>query len=117
MDREGFTDNITGALTGVKRTVWVLKDELHLLAKGTYSVLWPGRDILSLEDNLSCCGTIETKNAAGHSGFAAAALAHEPQCLAFFYRKAHIVHGLDISNGFPKESLRYREVHFEVFDL
>jgi hypothetical protein len=117
MDGEGFTDNITGALTGVKRTVRVLEDKLHFLAKRADSVLRPGRDVLSFEDNLSCCGTIETQNATGHSGFTAAALADEPQCLAPPDRKTHIVYGLHIGDSLLEEALRDREVHFEVFNL
>jgi len=117
MDCEGLADNITGALTGVKRTIRVLKDKLHFLAKGTYFVLWPGRNILSFEDNLSRCRTIKTKNAAGHRGFAAAALTDEAQCLALPYGKTHIIYGLDVGYYLFKEALRDREVHFQVFDL
>jgi hypothetical protein len=117
MDCEGLTDYVTGTLTGVKRAIGVLKDKLHFLAKGAYLLLWPGRDILPFEDNLSCCGTIETKDTAGHSGFAAAALTDESQCFASLYSKTHIIHGLYVGYHLFKEALCDREVHFQVFDL
>src|SRR5512145_3357909 len=117
VDGKGFTDNITGTLTGVKRTVRVLEDKLHLLAQGAYPVLRPGGYVLVFEDNLSFCGLVKSEDAAGNRGLPAAALTDETEGLTFSYGEAHIIDGLDMGHGLSHEPPGNREVHLQVFNV
>ena len=62
MNRQGLTDDISGALPGVQGAVRVLEDERHLAGAGVAFFLFGKlRDILSFENRLAGGGTIQTK--------------------------------------------------------
>ena len=117
VDFERLTNNMTCALAGVKGSIGVLKDKLHLMTEGTYLAPWQPGDVLSLKDNFPCCRTIQAQDAAGHGGFTTTALTHEPQGLTLLYLETDIVNRFHIGDRLTKNTPGHREMHPKVSHL
>src|ERR1041384_2075189 len=59
----------------------------------------------------------QAQHGAGDGGFAAAALAHQAQRLAFADRKADIVDGVNLADGASQDALLDRKVLLQVDDI
>jgi hypothetical protein len=112
MDKERFTNNASGILSRIQRTIGVLEDDRHFPSQGSHLVLRPLSNILAFKKYLPCGGLKEPHHATACRSLSAARLTDKSQRFSFLYHKADTVDGFHIIHFTLKQSTGHRKVHF-----
>ena len=113
VDHQRLGDQVAHGHARVERAERVLEDHAHLAAQRLHLVLADLGDvdalaILGAKPDLAVGRVVQPQDRAAGGGFAAAALAHQPQHLLLAQREADAIDGLDVADhaaaGSPGES-------------
>jgi hypothetical protein len=122
IDQQRLADIVEQGHARIERAERVLEDHLDLGPERQQLALRQGREI----DHLSGLGAVEDlaagridrpQDAARGGGLAAAALAHQAQCLALFQGEIDAVDRTDMANHALEETVRDREELLQATDL
>ena len=92
VDVHALRDNLSDGHTRVQRSIWVLEDNLDVLAELQQVFSLQGGDVLAVKDNLAGGRFIQLHHSSAAGGFSAAGLAYQTQCFAAFDGHADVVH-------------------------
>ena len=74
-----FSDQVGYSLSGIERSIWILKDDLHLLAVGVHIHLV---EALAFEENITSGRLQQPKYTPAQRGFPAAGLPYQTEGLS-----------------------------------
>ena len=114
---ERFRNQVTDLHARIQRCERVLIDHLHGAPELLLPLTLEASQVLAIEQDAAVTGGQHLHDGQTSSGFAAAAFADQPQCLAAIERERDAVDSLHSANlAFEQHALRDRKVHLQVFD-
>jgi len=110
MGQHGLLKHGTNGHTGVKGSVGILENDLHLAADFAHLGTVQLAEILTVEDNFTGGGLDELKNGLTEGGLTASGFADETKGLTAVDEKAYIVNCLDVGLNAGEKALGHREI-------
>ena len=86
------TDQIINGHSGIQGAIWILENNLQLPAHFPHFFLIIGKDVFPIVHNLALCCRDQAENSSSQSGFSAAGLSDQAQCLTLSHRKTYMVY-------------------------
>ena len=107
---QSLLNGLADGHAGIERTVWVLKDNLHLFPQRLHRLIGKTTDILVLVYDPPFIRFQKLENESSDRRLATPAFSHKPQGLTLMDCQVHPINGLDPSNNILQETPSHGEV-------
>jgi hypothetical protein len=107
-------DNLLNSSPGIKGSIRVLKNNLHISPDGTHLLVVKFTDILAFEEYFSLAGFNQSQNGPGRGRLPASTLTHQTHTLSYIQGKAYPIDCIDIAHGLGEDASLDRKIFLKI---